>query len=154
EIMQGTLVNREEAHGGAIFGRHIAYGGAVGNRKAGSTRPAKLDELAHHFLLTQQFSDGKHKVGGGDAAAQFALELDPHYVGRKNVKRLAQHSGFGFNAAHAPSNHPNAIDHRRVAVGADQSVGVVNVVGCVVMHAACQVFEVDLVHNAKPRRHN
>ena len=38
--------------------------------------------------------------------------------------RLTQHRCLGFNAANAPSEHGSAIDHCRVAVRADQRVGV------------------------------
>src|SRR5690606_9197075 len=81
EVVQGALVDREKTHGGAILGRHITDGGAVGNRQAGCARAAKLYKFSDDFLLAQQLGQGKDEVGGRDAAAQLALELDAHDVG-------------------------------------------------------------------------
>ena len=50
-------------------------------------------------------------------------------------------------------DHADAVDHRGVAVGADQRVGVVDAVARLV-HAARQVLQVDLVHDAEARRHD
>jgi hypothetical protein len=38
--------------------------------------------------------------------------------------RLAEHRGLGLDAADAPAEHGQAVDHRGVAVGADQRVGI------------------------------
>src|SRR5690606_14235316 len=94
------------------------------------------------------------QVGCRYAATQLALELDTHYVRSEDVKRLAEHAGFGFDTAHAPAHNTNAVDHGGVTVCADQGVGVINVVLGVVMHAAGQMLEVDLVDDAKTRRHD
>ena len=61
-------------------------------------------------------------------------------------------AGFGLDAAHAPADDADAVDHRRVAVGADQRVGVVDAVSLV--HAAREILEVHLVHDADARRHD
>ncbi|MNV28965.1 hypothetical protein D3C71_1201730 [compost metagenome] len=104
-------------------------------------------------MLAQQFGHREHQVGGGHALAQLARHLKAHDVGREEVHRLAQHGGLGLDAAHAPAHHANAVDHGGVAVGAHEGVGVVHTVLALV-HAARQVFEVDLVHDAKARRHH
>ena len=41
---------------------------------------------------------------------------------RHHVERLAEHHGLGLDAAHAPAQHAEAVDHRGVRVGADQGV--------------------------------
>ena len=58
--------------------------------------------------------------------------------------RLAEHRGLGFDAAHAPAEHAEAVDHRRVRVGADERVGVREPVA-VAEHHLRQVLEVHLV---------
>ena len=88
----------------------------------------ELDELADDLLLAQHLGDGQHEVGGGHAFAQPAGELDADDVGRQEVHRLAEHAGFGFDAADAPADDADAVDHRRVGVGADQRVRVVDAV--------------------------
>ena len=37
---------------------------------------------------------------------------------------MAEHGGFGFDAAHAPAQYAEAVDHGRVGVGADERVGI------------------------------
>jgi hypothetical protein len=154
EVVDGALVDGEETHGGAVFGRHVADGGAFGHGQAGRAFAAELDELAHHFFTAQHFGDGQHQVGGGDAAAQLALELHADHVGGQEVDGLAQHAGFRLDAAHAPAHHADAVDHGGVAVGAHQRVGVVDVVLLVLVHAARQVFQVHLVDDAEARGHD
>ena len=83
---------------------------------------------------------------------QRALEVHADDVGREEVHRLAEHAGLGLDAAHAPADDADAVDHRGVAVGADQRVGVVDAV--LLVHAAREVFEVDLVHDADAGRHD
>ncbi len=48
-------------------GRHVADGGAVGQRHVGEAGAEELDELADDALLAQHLRDGEHEVGGGDA---------------------------------------------------------------------------------------
>src|SRR5690606_22407363 len=102
------------------------------------------------LFTAQHFGDGQHQVGGGDAAAQLALEFHAHDVGGQEIDGLAQHAGFGLDAAHPPAHHTDAVDHGGVAVGADQGVWIVDIVFLV--HAARQVFKVDLVHDAEDRK--
>ena len=56
---------------------------------------------------------------GGNLAGQ--LEADD--LRHEHVQRLAEHHGLGLDAADAPADDAQAIDHRRVAVGADERVG-------------------------------
>ena len=69
---------------------------------------------------------------------------------------MAEHGGFRFDTAHAPAQYAEAVDHGGVGVGAHQRVG--EGVGAAVFllgpHGAAQVFEVDLVADARARRHH
>ena len=58
------------------------------------------------------------------------LRCDADDVGREEVHRLAEHAGLGLDAADAPADDADAVDHRRVRVGADQRVGVVDARPC------------------------
>ena len=64
---------------------------------------------------------------------------------------LAQHRGLRFDAAHAPRNDTDAVDHRRVRVGADHSIRIRRAL-LVDEHHRSQVLQVHLVHNARIRR--
>ena len=63
---------------------------------------------------------------------------------------LAEHGRLGLDAADAPAEHAEAVDHRGVRVGADAGVGVgaQHAVDLARHHDARQVLDVDLVHDA------
>lgn len=63
---------------------------------------------------------------------------------------LAEHRRLGLDAAHAPAQHAQAVDHRGVRVGAHAGVrvGPGDAVGVPGHHAAGQVLQVDLVDDA------
>ncbi len=68
---------------------------------------------------------------------------------------LAQHGRLGLDAAHAPAQHAEAVDHGGVRVGADQRVGIglqlaIDLGG---EDHARQVLEIHLVADAHSRRH-
>ena len=57
-----------------------------------------------------------------------ARQVDADDVRREEVDRLAEHAGLGLDAAHAPADDAEAVDHRGVRVGADERVGIENAV--------------------------
>ena len=79
-----------------------------------------------------------------------AGELEPDDLRDEHRDGLAEHRGLGLDAADAPAEHAQAVDHRGVAVGADQRVRV----GLAVARHddAGEVLDVDLVHDAGARR--
>ena len=115
--------------------------------------PKNSTNLPTTLCCAQDLGHGQHQVGRGHAFAQLAGELEADHVGRQEVHRLAEHAGLGLDAADAPADDADAVDHRGVAVGADQRVGVDHAVLALV-HAARQVLEVDLVHDAEAGRHD
>jgi hypothetical protein len=64
---------------------------------------------------------------------------------------LPEHRGLGLDAADAPAEHAEAVDHRGVRVGADERVGVGDAL--LVADDGGQVLQVDLVADALPGRH-
>jgi hypothetical protein len=82
----------------------------------------ELDELVDHALLAEHLRDREHEVGGGDAIAQLARELEAHHLRREQVERLTEHDGLGLDAADAPADDAETVDHGRVRVGADERV--------------------------------
>ena len=117
-------------------------------------RPEELDEHADDAALAQHLGDGEHEVGGGGALGQLAGELEAEHLRDQHRHRLAEHRRLGLDAADAPAEHAEAVDHRRVRVGPDERVGVglqrALVRGLVGReHDARQVLEVDLVDDAR-----
>ncbi len=156
QVAQGLVIHREDAAGGAVLRRHVGDGGAVGQRQSVQAGAEVLDKLAHHALLAQQLGDGEHQVGGGGTLTQLAGEAHADHLRNEHGDRLAEHGGLGLDAAHAPAEHAQAVDHGGVGVGADQRVGVGGALAAGFMHEdhARQVLEVDLVDDAGIRRHD
>ena len=124
QVAQRLVVDREDRAGRAVLGAHVADRGAVGQRHVGDARAVELDELADDALLAQQLGDGEHQVGRGGAGRQLADQLEADDLRDEHRHRLAEHRGLGLDAADAPAQDAEAVDHRGVRVGADQGVGV------------------------------
>ena len=156
EILQGVAVDREEAARGAVLGRHVGDGGAILDRQAVEAVAVVFDELLHHAALAQHLRAGEHQVGGGDAFAQLALEAEADHLGDHHGDRLAEHGRLRLDAADAPAEHAQRIDHGGVAVGADAGVGerlrdLADVLG---PHRLRQILQVDLMADAGAGRHD
>ena len=85
---------------------------------------------------------------------QLAGEPDTDDSRHRLVQRLAQQHGLGLDAADAVAEHAQAVDHRRVGVGADERVRVRHPPAGVlaVGHDRREVLEVDLVDDPGPGR--
>ena len=112
----------------------------------------ELDEAADHAVLAEQLGDGEHQVGGGGAGRQLAGEAEADDLGDQQRDGLAEHGRLGLDAADAPAHHAEAVDHRRVGVGAHQGVGEGHAVA--VLDDLGQVLQVDLVADAHVGRHH
>lgn len=146
EVVDGLAVDGEDRGGGAELRRHVADGRAVGQRDGGDALAVELDELADHTVLAQHLGDGEHEVGGGGAGRQRAGELEADDARDQHGDRLAQHRGLGLDAADAPAEHTEAVDHGGVGVGADQGVRVR--LAASDHDGTRQVLDVDLVDDA------
>ena len=75
----------------------------------------------------------------------------------QHADRLAEHRRLGLDPADAPAEHAQAIDHRRMAVGADERIRIGNHFAGLVLagpHALRDMLEVDLVADARAGRHD
>ena len=150
EVLDGLLVDREDRDRRAELGAHVADGGAVGQRQRGDARPVELDELADDAVLAQHLGDRQHQVGGGGALGQVAVELEADHARDEHRDRLAEHGRLRLDAADAPADHADAVDHRGVRVGAYARVrvGLQLAVHLAGEDGAGQVLDVDLVDDA------
>ncbi len=114
----------------------------------------ELDELADDALLAQDLRDGEDEVGRGRAFGQPAEQAKPDHQRHEHRHGLAEHRRLRLDAADAPAEHAQAVDHRRVRIGADQRVGIERAGRLIEEDDACQVFEIDLVHNPGLRRND
>ena len=111
-----------------------------------------LDELPDHAGLAQDLGHGQDEVGRGRALRQLARQLEADDLRDEHRERLAEHGRLGLDPADAPAEDAEPVDHRRVRVGADERVREGDAVA--LLDHPRQVLEVDLVHDARPRRHD
>ncbi len=126
QIIYTLAINREEPHRGAVLGCHVGDGRAVHDRQGGGARTEKFHELADDFRLPQHLRHGQREVGRGDAFTQCAGQMNANHVRRQKINRLAEHARFGLDAANAPADDAQTVDHGRMRVGPDQSVRVID----------------------------
>ncbi len=149
EVADGLGVDREDRGGGTELGAHVAERRAVGQRNLGDTLAVELDELTDDAVLAQHVGDGEDHVGGGDAGLDLTGQLETDDARDQHGDGLAEHGGLGLDAADAPAQHAQAVDHGGVRVGADAGVGVRL---AVTDHdRPGQVLDVDLVDDAGAR---
>ena len=98
-------------------------------------------------MPAQHLGDRQHDVGGGRARRDLAGQLEADDPRDEHRDGLAEHRGLGLDAADAPAEHAEAVDHRGVRVGADERVGV-GLRRSRVITDAREVLDVDLVHDA------
>ena len=124
EVAQRLGIDREDRAGRAELRRHVADRRAVGERQGRQSGAVELDELADDAVLAQHLGDRQHQVGRGRALGQLAVEPEADHLRDQHRHRLAEHRRLGLDPADAPAEHAEAVDHRRVRVGADERVRV------------------------------
>jgi hypothetical protein len=154
--MVSVGVDREDRAGRAELRRHVAERGAVGQRQLREPRAEELDELGDDAALAQHLGRGQHQVGRGRALGQGPVQLEADDLRQQHRDRLPQHRRLGLDPADPPAEHGEAVDHRRVRVGADQGVrvGLEDAVVLAAVDDLGQVLEVDLVADPGRRRHD
>src|SRR6218665_2856656 len=96
QISQRLLVDGKHGGGSTVFRSHIGDRGTVANSQTGYTLAVELEISTHHFLLTQEFGESEHDVGGGDAGLALAGELDADHVRGTHPGGAAEHDVLGF----------------------------------------------------------
>ena len=86
----------------------------------------EFDEFAHDFFFPQEFRDAEGEIGSGDPFGHFSIEMDADHFGSLKRDGLAQHGSFSFDPADAPAHYAEAVDHRRMGIGADKRVEIEN----------------------------
>ena len=152
QVPQGIRVDREERRGGAEFRRHVRERRAVRDAERAESGPEEFDELADHSVRPQHLGQHQDEVGRRRAGRERAPGPDAEHDGFRQEHRLAEHRRFGFDAADAPSEHAESVDHRRVRIRPDQRVGVQPAVTR--QDDLPQVLEIDLVADPHARWHH
>lgn len=74
-VVNGLVIDGEEAHGGSSFGRHVSDRGSVRKSELGDTRTEELYELVNDALLTQIVGNSQYQVGGSHLRTQLSGQL-------------------------------------------------------------------------------
>ena len=157
EIVERFPVDGEIPHGGTVFRGHVGDRGAVGEGEFGGTGPVKFDKLSDHLVLSEDLSDGQGQVGGGGGGGKFPGEVKANDLRGEEGQGLAKHAGLRLDAAHAPTDDAQTVDHGGVGVGSDQGirVGQEGAIGLFLgENPAGEVFKVHLMDDADARRHH
>ena len=156
EIMGDLFVHRHKSACGTVFWRHVGQGGPVRQGQVLDAGSEEFNEFFHYFLCPEPLGYRQHQVGCGNAFRHFAGQPNTHHLWNGHEIGLSHHDGLCFNAAHTPSQHTDSIDHGGVRIGTDQGVGECQTfaINSPVSDHLCNVFQVDLVDNAGPRREN
>ena len=95
--------------------------------------PANSTNAPDDAVRAQHLGDDEDEVRRRRAARQVAVQADADDARHRLVERLAEQHGLGLDAADAVAQHAEAVDHRRVRVGADERVGEGDLVAVVVV---------------------
>ena len=95
---------------------------------AAAPGPKNSTNLPTTFALRSICVTVQRQVGRRHAFAQRAGQMHADHVRREEINRLAEHARLGLDAADAPADDAEAVDHRRVRIRADQRVGIINAV--------------------------
>ncbi len=109
-------------------------------------------------MSAKHLGDGQHQVGGGDSGSQLAGEFHSNDRRCEHEDGLAEHAGLRLDAAHAPAEDAETVDHRRVRVRADERVEVRQAISAVLRvrrpDGLAEILEVHLMADAACRRHH
>ncbi len=156
QIVDRILVDGEEAARRAIFRGHVGHGRAIFDRKSVEAVPEIFDKLAHHAFLSKHLRDGEHEVRRRYALRQGAGEAEAYHFRDQHRNGLAQHRRLRLDAADAPAENRERVDHGRMAVRADKRIGKRQADAAFLFrpHSLREIFEVHLVANSGPWGHN
>ena len=154
EVVQRLLVDGEEAAGRSVFRRHVRQRRPFRRRERRRALAEELHERAHEVPGSEYLRDRQHDVRRRDAGARPAGEATADHFRQAHRNGLAQHGRRRLDAADAPAEDAEGIDHGRVTVHAEQCVRIDQrrLAAVVPPCHPRQVFQVHLVADAHPRR--
>ena len=86
-------------------------------------RTEELDEFADHAFVPKHLRNGEDQDRWpSPLPASCPLSLKADHFRQQHRYGLSEHATFSFNATDSPTDYADAINHRGVGVGADQSV--------------------------------
>ena len=156
QVVERHVVDGKNGDRRAVLRTHVPERGAIGNRQVFEAGPEELDELSDNAVLAEPLGNREHEVGCGGAFEHRARQTEAEHRRDEHRDRLAEHGRLSLDAADTPAHHSEAVDHRRVGIGADQCVRVRERPDrrFVRHHDAGEVLEVHLVNDPGVGRHD
>ena len=122
QVVERHLVDGEEAAGRAVLRRHVPDRRPVGEREVRDAGAEVLHELPDDAGLAEDLRHRQDEVGGGRALAHGPGKPEADDLRDEHRDGLAEHRRLRLDPADAPAEDAEAVDHRRVRVGAEQRV--------------------------------
>ena len=156
QVTQRFGIDREEAARGTIFRSHVGDGGPIGKAHVGESGAVEFDEFPDHAFFAEHLGDGERQIRSRHSFLQFSGDLEADHFGKQHVNGLTQHDGFRLDAAYAPTQNAQAIDHGGVRIGAHERIGIHHdtVVFRTRPHRFGQILQVHLVNDTSGRRNH
>lgn len=126
QVVERFFVNREKAHRRAVFRSHVGNGRAIGERERCRAFAEKFDKFADDLRRAENFRHAERKIRGEHAFRERSREVHADNFRRLEANRLSEHSCFRLDAADAPADDADAVDHCRVRVRSDDGIRVEN----------------------------
>ncbi len=122
QIRQRRGIHRKPTGRRTVLWRHVRERRAILHGKRLKPGPEKLHHAVHHAVRAQPLRQHQRRVGCRRAGREPAAQPHPDHPWRRQRNGLPQHRRLGLDAADPPSQHAEAVDHRRVRVSPDHRV--------------------------------
>ena len=123
EVAERLGVDGEVGGRGAVLRTHVGQRRAVGGGERGQAVAEELDEPADDAVGAQHLREREHQVGRRGAGRKAPDRPHADHERLRHEHRLSEHRGLRLDAAGAPAEHAQAVDHGRVRVRPDDRVG-------------------------------
>ena len=150
KIIERFFVDRKKSHRRPIFRGHIGDSCTVGRVKSSGALAKEFNKFSDNIRFTQHLSYSQNEVCRGRTLWQFAGQMHTHNVRRQKIHGLTEHSSLSLNAADAPADDTEAVDHRSVRIRSDKRIGKINAFP--LKHAFRQILKIYLMDNTDSRR--
>ena len=158
EVVEDLRVDREERGRGTVFGRHVGDARALGRGERCDAVARRFDEHADDAFGAQQLAHGERKVHARGGGGKLAGEPELDHLRDEHRDGLPQRGRLGLDAAHAPSEHADAVGGGGMRVGAHEGVEArgldVALRKGVGPHDAAEALDVQLMADAAAGRHD
>ena len=119
QVVEGSIVRRDQACLGAHLDRHIAQRHATFHAQSFDSRTAELDHMAGAACAAGFADDRQHDILRGDARRGVAQHFDFHGLRATLLQRLGRKNMLDFRGADAESQRTERAVRGSVRIAAD-----------------------------------